>query len=178
MLEMEAAAKWAAGDAALVPRLSSSMQWSPCVPTNPPALPDLLGDNATLPNTWLLSLGQRQPPDPVPPEVSALPGGIDQHTELGADIQPAASDGHSGSSCLRAIEGSYRLHNRKLKTKRTSDFWPGKFTAGYSTLNMGIASVNLSIQYCQALIQQHSKSFHWQGFRTRGEVQVLRSEIM
>lgn len=54
---------------------------------------------------------------PDPPEVSALPGGVDKHAELGANIQPAASDGDSGSSSLWAIQGSYGVHHRKLETR-------------------------------------------------------------
>lgn len=71
---------------------------------------------------WLLSLVQCQSPVPVSPEVSALLGGIDEDMELRADIQSAASDGHSGSSSLRAIQGSYGLHHGKLKTKGKSVF--------------------------------------------------------
>lgn len=52
------------------------------------------------------------------------------------------------------------------------------FTFGYSTLHVGIASLKLSIQYCQALKLQRSKSLRWQGFRTGREVQVLKKEIM
>lgn len=43
---------------------------------------------------------------------------------------------------------------------------------------MGIAAVNLSIQHCEALKQQHSKSFCWLGFKAKGEAQVLRSETV
>lgn len=113
------------------------------------------------------------PAQSVPPEVSALPGAVDKDTELGADVQPAASDGHPGSSRLRAVQGSYGLHHGKLRTKGKSVCYSGKFTFGYSTLRMGIASVD-----CEALKQQHSESFCWQGFRTRREAHVLKSEII
>lgn len=121
MLEMEeAAAKQAGGDATLAPRLSSSIQW--CPPPKPQLFLISWGTITSFLMLWLLPLVQHQPPDPVPPEVSALLGGIDEDAELRADVQPAASDGHSGASSLRAIQGSYGLHHGKLKTEGKSVF--------------------------------------------------------
>lgn len=96
------------------------MQWWP--PSKPQLFLNSWGTVSSFLMLRYLSLVQCQPPDPVPPEVSALLGGIDKDTELGADIQPAASDGHSGSSSLWAIQGIYGLHHGKLKTKGKSVF--------------------------------------------------------
>lgn len=102
--------------------LQGEQQHAVVPPTQTPALPDLPEANVILPNPLALVTRSVPAPSPVPPEVRALLGGIDEDAELGADIQPAASDGHSGSSSLRAVQGGYGLHHRKLKTKGKSVF--------------------------------------------------------